>query len=132
MQPKVGLVLLSWSGLSAILTVWAFVLAYQPEGLIDKSLVPQTFTITEGGALDDSKLEARCTEEFRDPPQRDLQGQFGAWSLAHWLGAGTSHMVGQAVSVLAWGSSVGTVVSAACGIACMRRPRTKRPQNELY
>jgi hypothetical protein len=117
------MVLLAWSGLSALLTAYAFILASGPQGLIDKSLVPQTFTITEGGALDDSKLEARCKEEFREPPQRDLQGQFGAWSLAHWLGAGTSHMLGQAMSVLAWGLVAGTLVSATCGVACVRTPK---------
>src|SRR3954464_13823528 len=120
MQPKVGLTLLSWSALSAMLTVYAFMMALSPSGLIDKSLVPQTFTICEADALDDAKLEARCKEEFRDPPGRDVDGRYGAWPLARWLGVGPAHMFKQAVSPLAWGLAVGTVISAACGISCMR------------
>jgi len=100
-------------------TLYGLVLCTE-SGWIDKSMVPPAYTIYQSDALDADKLDARCKEEGQAPPRRGGDGKIDVWGFAKWLDGGTVKMAHQAMSLVFFALGAGTLISAACGISCMR------------
>lgn len=119
MRPKTGLVLLVWSALSCMATLFAAMLWTSPEW-IDKSMIPPASAVFESGALDAGKLEAQCKVAGFDPPGRLADGSIPPYELVRWMNGGTKSMSHQVMTPLVFALGLGTVISGACGVSCMR------------
>jgi hypothetical protein len=119
MRPMIGVILLSWSVMSAAATLYAWGMSTSRDW-IDKSMVPPAATLCTSGSLDADKLDAWCTADGWPAPPRGADGQIDIYGFAAWLDSGTVRVTRQAMSLVVIALGAGTLISGACGVACVR------------